>query len=158
MTNPKPTITLRELTKGNYESVLRLKVKESQTCFVATNTESIAEAHFEPAAWFRGIFADDTAVGFVMLADKPEETEYHLWRYMIGDEFQRLGYGRDALQLVIAHVRTRPGATEFLLSFVDGKGSPEAFYASLGFERTGDMDGDETVMRLTLADPSEEPE
>jgi len=45
---------------------------------------------------------------------------------------------------------TRPGAKTLLLSFVPAEQNPEAFYARFGFERNGEMDGDEVVMALTL--------
>ena len=48
------------------------------------------------------------------------------------------------------HVRTRPGATELLLSFVPGQVDPEPFYLGLGFERTGTMHDDEHEMSLPL--------
>ena len=49
--------------------VLKLKVTEAQNQFVAPNTVSIAQAHFYPEkAWFRAIYADETAVGFLMIS------------------------------------------------------------------------------------------
>ena len=75
---------------------------------------SIAEAHFEPKAWFRAIYAGEDPVGFVMLYDDPEKPEYYLWRLMIAGEHQRKGYGREALRLLVEHVRARPGARELL--------------------------------------------
>ena len=47
------------------------------------------------------------------LSDDPETPEYFLWRFMIDARYQSLGFGRQALELVIDHVRTRPSATEF---------------------------------------------
>ena len=37
-----------------------------------------------------------------------------------------------------------------ILSFVESEGSPEPFYRRLGFERTGEVDEGEHVMRLAL--------
>ncbi len=78
---------------------------------------SIAEASFEPKAWFRAIYANETPVGFAMLYDDREKPEYFLWRFMIDARYQHLGFGRQALQLLIDHVRTLPDAREFLLSY-----------------------------------------
>ena len=63
-------ITLREITRHSVRDIIRLKVKPKQERFVATNSDSIAEAHFHEVAWIRAIFADDTPVGFVMLHDE----------------------------------------------------------------------------------------
>lgn len=143
-------VSLREITSETLRSILRLKVSPQQEQFVADNATSIAQAHFEPKSWFRAIYADETPVGFVMLYDNTEKPEYFLWRYMIDSRYQRLGFGRQALLQVIDVVRGRPGATEMLLSYVPAEGSPEPFYAGLGFVNTGDVEDGENVMRLAL--------
>lgn len=143
-------VSLREITNESLGAILRLKVKPEQAHFVADNATSIAQAYFEPKAWFRAIYADETPVGFVMLYDDPETPEYYLWRYMIDGRYQGMGFGRRALELFIDHVRTRPGATELLASYVPGEGSPGPFYAGLGFVETGRVDDGENVIRLAL--------
>ena len=143
-------VSLREVTADTLGSVLRLSVKPEQTQFVADNATSIAEAYFEPKAWFRAIYADETPVGFVMLFDDPEKPEYYLWRYMIDGRYQGLGFGRQALRLFIDHVRSRPNATEILASYVPGEGSPGPFYAGLGFVETGKVSDGENVISLSL--------
>lgn len=144
------TVTLREITEETLRDILRLKVAPEQEQFVANNAVSIAQAHFSKHAWFRAIYADETPVGFAMLYDEPEKSEYFLWRFMIDAHYQKLGFGRQALQLVIKHVRTRPNATEFFLSYVPEEGGPKEFYESLGFLHTGEEDDGELVMRLAL--------
>ena len=143
-------VSLREVTADTVRAIIRLKVKPSQTHFVADNATSIAQAYFEPKAWFRAIYADETPVGFVMLFDDPDAPEYYLWRYMIDGRYQGLGFGRRALELFIDHVRTRPNATALLSSYVPGEGSPWPFYAGLGFVETGEVDDGENVIRLPL--------
>lgn len=153
MTTPTQTATvsLREVTRENLRAVLKLEVAESQNQFVAPNTVSIAQAHFySEKAWFRAIYADETAVGFLMLSDEPRKPEYFLWRLMIATDYQGLGFGKQAIQLLIAHVKTRPQATELLTSYVPGEGSPGAFYHKLGFVDTGEVEDDENVARLEL--------
>jgi len=144
-------ITLREITKETLHPILDLAVADQQKGFVATNAVSIAQAYFEPeAAWFRAIYADETPVGFVMVDDDPPNEEYGLWRFMIDQRYQGLGFGRHALHLVIDHIKTRPGAKEFFTSCVPGDGSPCPFYEKMGFVYTGEVDDDELVMKLTL--------
>ena len=69
---------------------------------------------------------------------------------MIDERFQGKGVGRRALELVIDHVRTRPGATALLTSIVPGDGSPGPFYEKMGFAYTGEEEDGELVMRLNL--------
>lgn len=148
--SPDSNVTLREITGETLRQIVALKVTSDQDRFVAPNAVSIAEAYFEPKAWFRAIYADETPVGFVMLYEDPAKPEYYLWRYMIDARYQGLGYGRHALQKVIEHVRTRPRATELLLSYVPDKHGPEKFYSKLGFVNTGKIHDDELEMRLEL--------
>ncbi|MHC5209879.1 MAG: GNAT family N-acetyltransferase [Planctomycetota bacterium] len=143
-------MTLREITAETFGAVCKLAVNDAQKKFVAPNAYSIAQAHFSEHAWFRAVYADDTPVGFVMLSDKPEEPEYYLWRFMIDARYQRMGYGRRAIGLLVEHVRTRPGASELLTSVVPGEGGPQPFYEGLGFAPTGEFDEGEAMLRLPL--------
>ena len=144
-------VSLREVTRKNLDEILRLKVAEEQNRFVASNSVSIAQAHFYPdEAWFRAIYADDTPVGFLMFEDKAAKASYFLWRLMVDDKYQGKGFARRAIELLVAHVKTRPNATKLLTSCVPGKGSPFNFYKKLGFEPTGEIEDGEDVMELLL--------
>jgi diamine N-acetyltransferase len=146
------TITLQEVTKDNLDDILDLKVTSKQENFIAPNAVLIAQAHFCPeVTWFRAIYADQTPVGFVLLDDDPVNSYYALWRFMIDARFQRFGFGKRALELVIEYVKTRPGAKVLSTSCVPGKGSPEEFYKKMGFTSTGEMDEDgELIMQCEL--------
>ena len=143
-------VSLREITEETLRPILKLSVSSEQESFVAPNSVSIAEAHFAKDAWFRGIYADDTPVGFVMLYDDPSKPVYFLWRLMIAGPHQGKGYGRKAMAKLIEYVRDRPDATELKASYMPIPGGPGPFYESLGFEPTGEMEGDEVVIRLAL--------
>lgn len=147
---PDSPVTLREVTADTVRTICKLSVREDQTKFVADNAFSIAEAHFSNHAWFRAIYAGETPVGFVMLADQPEKPEYYLWRFMLDARYQRMGFGRAAIEHLVRYVRTRPGAGHLLTSIVPGEGSPQGFYESLGFRLTGEFEEGEAVMRLDL--------
>lgn len=167
---PKPApptrdsvVTLREITKDTVVKICMLETLKTQEKFVAPNAVSLAQALFEPDhAWFRAIYADETPVGFLMLYDDPEyvETteqgtitrpEYYLWRFMIDARYQRIGFGRKALDLLVEHVKTRPNATHLSLSYVPDEGGPADFYHRYGFVDTGAVEDDELVSRLDLA-------
>lgn len=153
--NAKPgrdaAVSLREITKETLRPFLKMKVAESQVDMVAPNAVSIAQAHFEEKAWFRGIYADETPVGFIMLFDDPDEPVYFLWRLMVAEDYQGLGYGRKAVEQLVDYVKTRPNANELKVSHVPNvPGNPGPFYEQLGFEYTGEEDHGELVMRLQL--------
>lgn len=143
-------VTLREVSEKNIEPVLWLKVSSEQEKFVANNAVSIAQGTYSKLAWFRAIYADETPVGFVMLSNDEEKPEYYLWRYMIDARFQKLGFGRRALEHVIAYVRTLPRAETLTLGCVEGEGSALGFYQSMGFQLTGAYEEGEAIMALDL--------
>ena len=143
-------IELREVTRENLRAVLNLSVRPEQSCFVASNAQSIAEAYFDPTAWFRAVYARDVPVGFVMLAMSPAEGIYYVWRFMIDQEHQGKGYGRRAMELVVDHVRGQPNARRVLLSFTPGADGPEGFYRRLGFTPTGEEEDGEIYAALPL--------
>lgn len=150
-------VSLREVTAETVREICTLDVGSGQRELVAPNAVSIAEAYFEPAAWFRAVYAGETPIGFAMLYDptrttKPEggpDTCY-LWRFMIDHRHQRRGYGAAALEQLVAHVSTLPGVTRFKTSFVPEPGNAAPLYERAGFRATGEVDEGETVLELPL--------
>lgn len=143
-------VSLREITGDTVRDICRLQVGPGQDRFVAPNAVSIAQAHFEPRAWFRAICAGEEPVGFIMLYEDQDKPEYFLWRLMIAAEHQRKGYGWRALELLVERVCGLPGATELGTSYVPAEGGPEAFYKRFGFVETGEVDNGEVICRLPL--------
>lgn len=84
-----------------------------------------------------------------MLPNDEEKPEYYLWHFMIDVRYQKLGFGRRALEHVIAYVRTLPRAETLIL--VEGECSALGFYESMGFRLTGEHEHGEAIMALDLA-------
>jgi diamine N-acetyltransferase len=150
--NEDAKIAFRKITGKTVWTICNLSVSEEQKQkkFVAPNAVSIAQAYFAKSAWFRAIYADETPVGFVMLAEVPKRGKHYLWRFMIDAKYQGRGYGRRALELVIRHVKKDPKAKALYLSVSRARGSAAGLYRSFGFEFTGRVDGREHVMKLDL--------
>lgn len=157
---------LEPVTRHNIRQLLKLRVHEDQRDYIASNTESIVEAYLALSsgghAWPFGIYDDDTPVGFLMIgygADEEWENPpafaregYSLWRLMIDRAYQGRGYGWAAIGLALDFIRTFPcgRAETCYLSYEPDNARARSLYLSLGFEETGDMDGDETVAVLYL--------
>jgi len=99
---------------------------------------SIAEAHFRPNAWYRAIALDNVPIGLVMVyidfkADTPEDNPCHfLWRLMIGEPWQRKGYGKLALDILFDQYRREGIRTIFASCHMEEYG-PYRFYMKYGF-------------------------
>ncbi len=151
------SVQLVEITRHNLAELLKLDAGDGGKQ-VAPNVRSMAQAAVYAEAWPRGIAVDGVLVGFLMLYDPsltpaPEEPKFALWRLMIDKGQQGRGYGAAAVQALITHVRTRPGAETLYLSYVQDSANAaaaERFYRSLGFTPTGEIDDGELVMSLRL--------
>ena len=91
------TVLLKPVTKDTVRQVCNLRVDPSQTDYVATAAESMAEASFYPEAWYRAIYNDDTLVGLILMYDEtlhetpPDTPEVDIWRILIDQKFPRPG-------------------------------------------------------------------
>jgi diamine N-acetyltransferase len=152
------TIQLRELTGEVRADLASVRLGQGQDRFVSTVDGSLAEAAECPEAkpWFRAVYVDDEAVGFVMLSWdlRPVPPGYKgpwfLWKLIIDRDHQRRGLGREVVATVADLVRSE-GGDELITSCVDEPGGPKSFYLGLGFVPTGELDEDgEVLMALPV--------
>ena len=83
---------------------------------------------------------------------KALDRNYSLWRLMIDKEYQRKGFGREAVRQALDFIRTWPcGKAEYCaLSYEPENTVAAKLYRSFGFKENGETDGDETVAVLKL--------
>ncbi len=135
----------------------RLRTHRSQERFVSPMALSFRDALFPEVIegapvvpWMRGVLADGERVAFVMLAEVTDHhPEPYLWRLLVDRMHQRRGIGSSIVRHLAAQMLVA-GHTTLLTSWGEGPGSPREFYLEEGFVPTGELDGDETVGRLTL--------
>ncbi|MET8769321.1 GNAT family N-acetyltransferase [Streptomyces sp. NPDC004658] len=152
------TPRLEEITPGNFDTAVAVRVRPDQEHAVAPVVRSLAEAYVHPAgvAWPRLIVDDGRAVGFLMAffgIDWHGDGSVHrsgLWRLNIAAGEQGRGYGRFAVDAVAGEIRRR-GGTELYASWHPGPHGPEEFYLRLGFGKNGETSGDQTVGVLHLS-------
>ncbi|MEU4804816.1 GNAT family N-acetyltransferase [Actinosynnema sp. NPDC023587] len=140
---------LEPVTEDNYRAVIALEVHEEQRSFVATNLKSIADSwihrpRMEPLALYSG----DDLVGFTLLF-REQPHDLHIVRFMIDRRAQGRGLGRKGLA-AIAEVARAERRTRLSLSLVPGNAVARGLYKAFGFEDTGEVDGDEVVMKHDL--------
>ena len=148
-------VTLRPVTRGNFEAVTDLELHPHQRDYLASNSYSIAQASFYPNYHTRAIYADEDIVGFMMFVVldgvEDEEGEYSIWRFMVDRRHQGRGLGRAALQTLLDEIRTDPAACKVWISYVPDNAVASSFYASFGFVETGIDEEGEMVAVLDLA-------
>lgn len=144
-------ISLKSVTRDNFESISKLSVAPSQIHFVASNENSIAKAYFDPeSVLLKAIYNSATPIGFIAFWCRPQESQFHLLRFMIDAQHQGKGYGKEAIQLLFEEVRTSYGNIKLTLYYKNGDGNPKPFYEKLGFVDAGATDDDENVMQIAL--------
>ena len=148
-------VSLRPLNGSNRQAVEALRVSPSQEQFVSSVADSLREAaeHPDACALYWAVHAEDTPVGFVMIADEvggPDYIPHYLWKLLIDERYQRQGFGTATLDLIVAYFRGRPGVEVVSTSAGQGDGSPITFYERYGFERTGEVVFGEVLLRLKL--------
>ena len=144
------SVLLRPITPENFKECIDLKVSDSQKDFVAPNAVSIAWSKVYPTANVFAVYNDDEMVGFVMFGLDTEDELYYLGRLMIDERFQGKGFGKAATLAVIEELKKNGDCKEIYLSFVPENTNAERLYKSVGFERTGELNGDEIVMRYII--------
>jgi diamine N-acetyltransferase len=151
-------LRLEEITADNLDDAIAVTVRADQEHLVDPVVKSLAEAYLHPAiAWPRLIRDGSRPVGFVMGffdADFAEDSgqpdlRSGLWRLNVGAGDQGRGVGRFAVDSVAEEVRRRGGSV-LTTTWHPGEDGPEGFYLALGFRKTGELSGDQTVGELYL--------
>lgn len=143
-------ISLRHVTKENYEAVCDLQVSKLQEDYVASNVWSVVESKFNEGYETRAIYADDEPVGFFMwVLESADKTS--IWRFMIDQKHQKKGIGRKALNLALEEIRQSPGLKEIEICYDPKNPVAKDFYSSFGFIEVGmDEDGDDMLALIIL--------
>jgi len=149
---------IRPVTKDNWKELIRLKVREEQTHFVASNLYSIAEAQFGDDYEGRwdlhpfGIYDENIPVGFLMYAlnfEHPKQQAF-ISRLMVDEKQQGKGYGRFGMEKMLEIFRTEERIKVVGISYEPENETARKLYASLGFQETGEMVGEEVLAVLQL--------
>lgn len=144
-------VHLKEITKDNLDEVLSLSVAEHQKTFVSTPAASLAQAYvYRDTAFPFAIYADDIAVGFIMLGYYESREQYTLWKFLIDKEYQGKGYGKEALKQGITYLKEHFDVKEIYTGVSLGNETAKGLYKSLGFVETGPVEDGMEEMRLCL--------
>ena len=136
-------VELEQVTKENIDAVLALDVDESQRRFVSSTAESLAQAYAYFTTAFPFAVSDDgKVVGFIMMGFYEEKGYYTLWKLLIDQKYQHMGYGRKALELGIAFLQEWYGVSEIYTGVTPGNTAAKNLYLSMGFRETGLVEND----------------
>jgi len=151
-------VEIRPVTKENWQALVKLKVRDDQKHFVASNVYSIAQAQFGDefeGHWDLhpfGIYDGDIPVGFLMYGlnfAHPQQQAFIL-RLMVDENSQGKGYGRFGMERMLEIFLADERIKEVGISYEPENDGARKLYASLGFVETGRIVDDEVEAVLKL--------
>ncbi len=143
-------VSLRKINMDNFHEVISLKLDDQDKQMVAHNMYSLAEAYADQVSICRGIYNDDTLVGFVMYDFNESEKKGYISRLMIDQKYQRQGFGRDGLRQALDHLKSFPGIEKIQISYHPENKKARLLYLDLGFIENGEFVDEEVVAMLEL--------
>lgn len=152
------SVTLQPVTGENWHALIKLKVRDDQTSFVASNLYSIAESQFgfeDEGHWDYhpfGAYVGDEPVGFVMYCFNYDHSRFQAFvmRLMVDEKFQGKRYGREIMQQVLDIFRANQQIKAVGISYEPHNESARKLYAGLGFVEPGEFLEGETLAILNL--------
>jgi diamine N-acetyltransferase len=99
------SLTLKPITKFNWEDAIQLRVHQEQETFIASNLYSIAQVQFLENFLAMGIYLDEIMIGFTLFGIDSDDGNYWIYRLMIDSKYQGHGYGSEAVLKVIEEIR-----------------------------------------------------
>ena len=146
-------IHLEKITEKNFIDAFGLKLAAGQERFVSHPIRSLAQAYvYREQCQPFGIYDEEVMVGYVMVIYDYDIPEYDLWHMMIDVSKQGRGYGRAALDQVLAYIRTKPFGASDRVTLTCNRENSRALrlYKSRGFVPTGAEDEEGIELSLTL--------
>jgi len=147
------TVEICPVTTDNWRRLVKLKVRDDQQNFVASNLFSIAEAQFgfeDEGEWKLspfGLYFNHEPVGFLMYGLNYGHSRFQAFiiRLMIDEQFQGQGYGKAAMKLLLDTFRADEKLKAVGISYEPHNEVARRLYAALGFVETGEMLDEETL-------------
>lgn len=135
-------LKIKAVDETNFMAVVQLEMTPAQkeAKWLSDNVLSLAQCWLyreNNDSFPKAIYADDEVVGFVLLEIEPEGETILIWRIMIGQQFQGKGYGRAAVQAVIAEAAKEYPTRTVIADYVEGNQPMKQLLTNIGFKAVG---------------------
>jgi len=152
------SLEFRPVTQANWQSLIKLKVRDGQQDFVSSNVYSIAESQFgfnEEGHWDLfpyGLYLNDEPVGFAMTGLNTNHSRFQglILRLMVDERYQGRGYGRQAMKVMTEMFLANEHVRAVCISYAPENDAARKLYTSFGFVETGEMLESEVMAVLQL--------
>ena len=146
------------MTQENWQSLIKLKVRDGQQDFVSSNVYSIAESQFgfdEEGHWDLfpyGLYLSGEPVGFAMTGVNINHSRFQglILRLMVDEKHQGRGHGREAMSAMTEMFLANEHVKVVCISYAPENDVARKLYSSFGFVETGEMLESEVMAVLQL--------
>jgi diamine N-acetyltransferase len=131
-------ISLRSITKENWEEAIELTVKEEQKRFMASNLFSIAELQFLENFRASGVYYGEKMAGFAMYGIDPDDHNFWIYRLMVDQAYQGKGLGVAAVKLIVEEIKRKniDGKPCIMIGYHPDNEGARHTYKKAGFAET----------------------
>lgn len=140
-------VELREVTVENFDEVIGLRVAEDQRGFLNPNVEAIAWAYVARECRPFVIYACEVPVGYASYGYIPADGRCWIIHFMIDKGSQGRGFGRAALDELLARMAAESGGASVLVAVNPDNAGATRLYEAFGFQDTARRQNDEMIMR-----------
>ena len=144
-------LTISPVTDENRQAIIALQVTPSQTTFIESNAESLAEVQDTPQFdWHPlALLRANIVVGFAMVGAYNAEAGY-IWldRFMIDSRLQHQGLGNRFLPIICKYIVEQWPVKDIVLSYNPTNRIAATFYAKHGFILVPDMNDNGDTMAV----------
>ena len=143
-------VSLCEVTDENWRNVAELDVQNHQKDFVAEPSYYLCLCHYGGLWRPMAVLHHRRVIGFLMWAQDEKDGSCWIGGVMIDKEFQRKGYGTQAVRNAVEMLAEKHGFRHFALSYKPDNIGAKKTYRGLGFVETDEWEDDEIVARLKV--------
>jgi len=143
-------IHLKEIDQSNFNECIALKRKSEK--FVGNAVYVLAEGYtFKHHSTTHGIYNDDIMVGMVTVMDKPSNNRaYGFTNMFIADNYQRKGYGKQAVAVILDKFQKQRKADTVELCVHESNKIALSIYKNFGFIEIGREAWNNKFIKLLL--------
>lgn len=147
-------IVLVPVSKENWVDCSYLKAGKGQEKNVASCLATIAESKFETHYELRAIEREGKIVGMLAYCpevDEPTQGLFWIFRLLIDEEFQRKGYGAQAIRHCLEEIERKDGVVVRIMC-KPGNSAAIRCYETIGFTRKGYLEDGDILYELKVRD------
>ncbi|MEG0283473.1 MAG: GNAT family protein [Erysipelotrichales bacterium] len=127
----------KDINENNFEEVIALKIKDEQAGFLNSNQYSLAQANVSPQYICKAIYYEDKLIGFLVYNFISEDSIF-LKTYMIDENFQGQGHGKNALISIMSYLKSLYDINSIELMHYPNNSLSAHLYESVGYHLTGE--------------------